>query len=69
MVIVVAPFFSTWASGSVFKQITVRDCYQDNRFIMQKYKSRAGKRHQIQIDNAEIFKRRIQNTVKALKEG
>lgn len=49
-----APFFSSWASGSLGKKITVR-AFGDNKFVIQKYKSRAGKRHEIQDLNAAAF--------------
>jgi len=58
MAVVKGAFFSTWASGSVGKAITVRACFNDNLFVMSCYKRSAGKRHQIQIDNENVFKTR-----------
>jgi len=55
---VTGAFFSTWASGSVAKAITVRACFNNNKFVMAGYKRTAGKRHAIQIHNAEVFKSR-----------
>jgi len=62
MPIVTAPFFSTWASGSVGKTINVRACFNGNKFVMAMHKQRSGKRHPIQILNSEIFKARIAAT-------
>lgn len=55
---VIGPFFSAWASGSFGKVLT---CYwhgQNNKFTINKMKSRSGKRHPIQILNSEIFAER-----------
>lgn len=59
MAIVHGPFFSLFATGSFGKTITVSALYNGNKFVIGKYKSRPGKRHQIQIDNAAIFKERL----------
>lgn len=64
MVMVTAPFFSTFASGSIKKTLTVRPLFNGNSFCMALYKQRAGKRHQIQIDNALIFKNRVSGIFK-----
>lgn len=64
---VTAPFFSGWASGSIGKSLTCRWYGNNNTFFMQKYKSRSGKRHQIQIDNAKIFGDRAVAMGKALR--
>lgn len=60
MAIVTGPFFSTWASGSIWKGITCYPRYAKNRFVMQKYKSRSGKRYPIQDYNASVFKSRAE---------
>lgn len=57
---VTAPFFSTWASGSIFKTLNVRACFNGNKFVMAMHKQRSGKRHPIQIHNAKVFKSRIE---------
>lgn len=64
---VTAPFFSTWASGSVGKALTVRACFNDNKFVMANYKRYAGKRHEIQIYNAQVFKERAEAVKKSLE--
>lgn len=61
MAIIKGPFFSEFASGSVWKQLTVNAHYKNNRFVAQKYKSRSGKRHEIQIINAEVFASRAKS--------
>jgi len=53
-----APFFSTFATGSVGKILTVTPRFNGNTFVMSSYKSRAGKRHPIQIANSEAFSKR-----------
>ena len=60
MAIVTGPFLSLFATGSLGKTLTVRPQFNGNRFSMAKYKSRSGKRHQIQIDNANVFKYRME---------
>ncbi len=59
MALVKGPFFSTWASGSFGKVLTVRWLGGNARFVMASYKSRSGKRHQIQINNARILGERM----------
>lgn len=61
------PFFSTWASGSLGKKITVR-AFGDNKFVIQKYKSRSGKRHEIQDLNAQVFANRQKGGWKGYRE-
>jgi len=53
------PFFSTFASGSILKTLTVNAHFKNNTFVMQMHKQRSGKRHPIQIENAQIFKERM----------
>lgn len=67
MAMVKAPFFSTWASGSVGKVVTVRWVAGGNRFVFAKHKSRAGKRYDIQIHNAKVFAERNKAMRRALK--
>lgn len=57
---ITGPFFSTWASGSAAKAITVRACFDDCKFVMAGYKRLSGKRHAIQIYNSEVFKSRAE---------
>jgi len=64
MAIVKNPFFSTFATGSVGKCLTCNPRYNENKFTIQKYKSRSGKRHEIQIFNAQLFKKRSLAMVK-----
>jgi len=66
MAIITGPFFSTWASGSIGKSITVRACFNDCKFVMTGKQRTAGKRHEIQIHNSEVFKSRGQDTKKAM---
>lgn len=65
MAIVKAPFFSTFATGSFGKTLTVSPRYNGGKFIMQMYKQRSGKRHQIQIDNSNVFKARAKASTRA----
>ncbi|MEE8341913.1 MAG: hypothetical protein V3R52_07435 [Candidatus Neomarinimicrobiota bacterium] len=53
-----APFFSSFATGSLGKTITVRACFSNNKFVMAMHKTRSGKRHAIQIFNANAFRER-----------
>ena len=68
MVLVKAPFFSTFATGSFGKTLTCRPLWNGNKFAIQMYKQRSGKRHPVQIENARIFKERMQYFTKAQKE-
>ena len=63
-----APFFSTWASGSVGKCLTVRACYNDNTFVMAMYKQRSGKRCAVQIHNSRVFGNRASSISKLTKK-
>ena len=58
MAMVQGPMFSTWASGSIRKSFTIRWLGKGMRFVFAKYKSRSGKRHEIQIYNSSVFKDR-----------
>lgn len=60
MVKVNSPLFSSFASGSLGKTLTYYPDYNNNKNHVQMKKSRAGKRHPIQIENAQIFKERMQ---------
>ena len=64
---VTGPFFSTWASGTIGKSITVRACNNDCSFFMAVKKRTAGKRHEIQIHNSNVFKLRALNASKAIR--
>lgn len=64
MAIVNGPFFGTFATGSFGKVLTVRALYEGNKFIFAQYKRYAGKRSQIQIDNAEVFRLRAESVKK-----
>lgn len=59
------PCFSLWASGSLGKTLTYNARYNGNKFSCSMYKQRAGKRHEIQIENSEIFKIRTQAIAKS----
>ena len=54
-----APFFSTYATGSIGKILNVRALFDGNKFIMAMHKQRSGKRHPIQIYNASVFADRM----------
>lgn len=69
MAIVKGPFFSTYASGSIAKTITSQPLHKNNKHIMKIYKRSAGKRHQIQIDNQNIFRDRQFMYKKFKKDG
>lgn len=56
---VTCPFYSTFATGTLNNTLTVYPRYNNNKFVMQIHKRYAGKRHQIQIDNAKIFKNKM----------
>lgn len=62
------PFFSTFATGSIGKTLTVSPRFNGNKFVMSMYKQRHGKRYQIQIDNANAFKERRRASEKAIRE-
>jgi len=61
LAVVKGPMFSTWASGSVWKLLTYSPRYDGSCFVVSKYKSCSGFRHEIQIINAEVFKQRQRN--------
>lgn len=69
MAIVRGAFFATWASGSIKKTMTVRWLGNGNRFVLAKYKSRAGKRSEKQIYNSQVFKERVQTFYKIRKRS
>lgn len=52
---VINPFYSTFATGSLGKTLTVSPRYNNNTFVMSMYKQRSGKRYPIQDENARIF--------------
>lgn len=62
---VTGAFFSTWASGSIGKCLTVRACFNDVKFVMAVKKRSAGKRHPIQEYNSQVFKERAEYVKKA----
>ncbi len=65
---VTGPFFSTFATGSCGKTLTVSALYNGNKFVIGSYKSYAGKRHPIQIHNAKVFKERIRAHMASIKD-
>ena len=62
-----APFFCGWASGSIGGVLTCNWKGLNNTFIMQKHKSRSGKRHEIQIENSKIFAERMKAVKRTLE--
>lgn len=67
MAMIKGPFFSTFATGSIGKTLTCNPRFNNNQFVMSSYKSRSGKRHQIQIENAKVFAIRIKAALKTIK--
>lgn len=56
---ITGPLLSTFATGSIKKTLTVKPMFSGNQFTMQIYKRSAGKRHQINIDNQNVFRNRM----------
>ena len=58
MVMVINPFFSGWASGTIAKLITCRAMF-NQRFCMHKHRHTQHKRSPAQIEMQEIHTRKV----------